>query len=128
MNRLTTRRFLCLKCGRPCGQISENITSGHLRLALTDAIAERKPNFRALACGGDNAALVQSADHDRLGTQVRGVAVFDGGVECIHVDMEHEQEPESVLDQMVDFCLAALVRTPIPPSDHGERHRTKSRM
>jgi hypothetical protein len=28
MNRLTTRRFLCLKCVMPCGRISENIGQG----------------------------------------------------------------------------------------------------
>src|ERR1700724_3916495 len=28
MNRLTTRRFLCLKCVRPCGHVSENIGQG----------------------------------------------------------------------------------------------------
>jgi hypothetical protein len=28
MNRLTTRRFLCLKCVRPCGRVSENIGQG----------------------------------------------------------------------------------------------------
>jgi hypothetical protein len=31
MNRLTTRRFLCLKCARPCGRISENIWVKGLR-------------------------------------------------------------------------------------------------
>jgi AcrR family transcriptional regulator len=36
---------------------------------------------------------------------------------------EYEQEPEPALDQMVDFCLAALVPHPIPPPDRGEGHR-----
>jgi hypothetical protein len=36
---------------------------------------------------------------------------------------EYEQEPEPALDQMVDFCLAALVPHPHSPSDRGERHR-----
>jgi hypothetical protein len=36
---------------------------------------------------------------------------------------EYEQEPEPALDQMVDFCHAALMPHPIPPSDRGERHR-----
>jgi hypothetical protein len=30
---------------------------------------------------------------------------------------EYEQEPEPVLDQMVDFCIAALVPHPHSPSD-----------
>ena len=38
--------------------------------------------------------------------------------------VENEQEPKPVLDQMVDFCLAALVPHPIPPSDRmGARAR-----
>jgi hypothetical protein len=42
----------------------------------------------AVAAKADASMGQQSADHDRLGTQVRGVAVFDGGVECIHVDID----------------------------------------
>jgi AcrR family transcriptional regulator len=37
--------------------------------------------------------------------------------------VEYEQEPEPALDQMVDFCLAALVPHPHSSSDRGERHR-----
>jgi AcrR family transcriptional regulator len=36
---------------------------------------------------------------------------------------EYEQEPEPALDQMVDFCLAALVPHLHSSSDRGERHR-----
>src|SRR6516165_5473676 len=41
-----------------------------------------------IACRRDDAALSRSADRDRLAAQVGIVALFDGCVERIHVDMD----------------------------------------
>src|SRR5579875_2939854 len=43
---------------------------------------------RFIAGGGDHPALPRSADRDRLAAQLRIVALFDRGVEGIHVDMD----------------------------------------
>jgi hypothetical protein len=40
-----------------------------------------------VACCRDDAALARSADRDRLAAQLRIVALFDGCVERIHIDM-----------------------------------------
>jgi hypothetical protein len=41
-----------------------------------------------VACRRDNPALARSADRDRLAAQLRVIALFDGCVESIHVDMD----------------------------------------
>jgi hypothetical protein len=41
-----------------------------------------------VACRGHDAALARSADRDRLAAQLRVVALFDGCIESIHVDMD----------------------------------------
>src|SRR5207248_11135884 len=41
-----------------------------------------------IACRRDDPALARSADCDRLAAQIRVIALFDGCVESIHVDMD----------------------------------------
>src|SRR5215472_8632720 len=41
-----------------------------------------------VACRRDHAALARSANRDRLAAQIRVIALFDGCVESIHVDMD----------------------------------------
>jgi hypothetical protein len=43
---------------------------------------------RLVACRHDDAAFARSADRDRLAAQLQVVALFDGCVESIHVDMD----------------------------------------
>src|SRR5438067_10659170 len=43
---------------------------------------------RLVACRRDDAALARSANRDRLSAQIRVIALFDGCVESIHVDMD----------------------------------------
>jgi hypothetical protein len=43
---------------------------------------------RFVACGRDDAVLARSADRNRLRAQFRIVALFDGCIERIHIDMD----------------------------------------
>ena len=43
---------------------------------------------RFVACRRDDAALPRSADGDRLAAQLRIVALLDGGVEGVHIDVD----------------------------------------
>ena len=65
-------------------------SDGQSRTARDIGIAERTPNVaRLVAGGGDDAALVGiAADGDRLAAQLRVVALLDGRVERVHVDVE----------------------------------------
>jgi len=42
---------------------------------------------RLVACRRDDATLARSADRDRLAAQLRVIALFDGCIESIHIDM-----------------------------------------
>ena len=43
---------------------------------------------RLVACRSNDAALARAADRDRLAAQIRVIALFDGCVESIHIDMD----------------------------------------
>src|ERR1700726_2149998 len=67
---------------------------------------------RFVACGGDNAALARSADGNRFSAQIRIVALLDGGVESIHVDMDNLALPIRLVRDAHDW-LYGFAPSPI---------------
>lgn len=54
--------------------------------------------------GADDAALAGPADDDRFSAQLRLIALFDGRVECVHVDMNdlaHVKTPAFLVDRNI---------------------------
>jgi hypothetical protein len=68
-----------------------------------------RPSF--IACRRDHAGFARSADRDRLAAQFRVIALFDGCVERIRVDMD-----DLAQDPTRPGNLPGALRSPSKPS------------
>ncbi len=62
---------------------------------------------RLVTCGSDNPAFAAASDSDRAATQVRVIALFNGRVESVHVDVDDTAQGGS-LQVMADGKLPLL--------------------
>ena len=70
---------------RHVGRIT--VACGQSRRASNIGIAERTPKVRAIVAGGRDHAALAAADDQRLVGERRIVALLDGGVERVAIDM-----------------------------------------